>query len=145
MAQTITVRAHGMVEFSEARFNFPFSLRASKYFMSPACPAAIHCGNRASSGKSRTGAMPANSKPASRADSFTSAESSFVDFKPCGPSVSHYFSRRQASHGPRKAEGGNWGWELTDQNCPQGFKTFADLGCVLICGGQSGFFLGPFS
>src|SRR5215471_16710676 len=37
------------------------------YFISPACPSAIHCGNRPSSRESAAGAIPARSKPASAA------------------------------------------------------------------------------
>src|SRR5215467_9591903 len=64
MAQTITLRAHGATLARDARFNDPCSSRASRYFISPACPAAIHLGKWLSSGESVAGAMPQRSKPA---------------------------------------------------------------------------------
>src|ERR1700733_9974736 len=75
MAQTITLRAQGMADRREARLSSPLSLRDSRYFISPAWPAAIQAGKCSSSGKSRTGAIPASSNPASWAEVFTSSES----------------------------------------------------------------------
>jgi len=71
MAQTTTLLAQGAADRNEARFNSPASSRASMYFISPAWPAAIHWGKCCSSENSRTGAIPASSKPASLAACFT--------------------------------------------------------------------------
>src|SRR2546425_6268272 len=73
MAHTITLRAQGTADRREARLRCPASSRASMYFISPARPAAIHAGKWSSSGKSRTGAIPARSKPALRAACLMSA------------------------------------------------------------------------
>jgi len=51
----------------DARFSRPCSSRASRYFISPAWPAATQAGKCSSSGKSRTGAIPARSNPVSSA------------------------------------------------------------------------------
>src|SRR5277367_6307356 len=67
MAQTITLRAQGATRASVARFSSPASLRDSMYFISPCFPSAIQAGKTSSSPKSRTGAMPQRSNPASRA------------------------------------------------------------------------------
>src|SRR5579863_5142269 len=74
MAQTITLFAQGAAWESEARLSAPSSLRASRYFISPALPAAIHEGKCLSSGESLTGAMPERSKPASAAAFLTQVE-----------------------------------------------------------------------
>src|SRR5215470_3656222 len=63
----MTLRAHGNTEPSEARRKFPASSRDSRYFISPARPAAIQSGKRANSGKLPTAAIPESSNPASRA------------------------------------------------------------------------------
>src|SRR6266566_6789151 len=76
MAQTITLRAQGNAEFKEARRSWPASSRDSRYFISPARPAEIHSGKRASSGYCCTEAIPARSKPASAAHCFIDAASS---------------------------------------------------------------------
>src|SRR5579862_1281483 len=68
MAHTITLFAQGAAWESEARLSSPSSLRASRYFISPPLPAAIHEGKCLSSGESATGAMPERSKPAPAAD-----------------------------------------------------------------------------
>src|SRR5690242_18581315 len=75
MAQTTTVRVHGATAFREARFSSPVSPRALRYFISPAWPSSIHRGKYSSSGKSRTAATPASSKPASAAARFTISSS----------------------------------------------------------------------
>src|SRR5581483_699379 len=71
MAHTITLCAQGATRASDARFRAPRSSRASMYFISPACPAAIHSGNRSSSRASAAGAIPARSNPAAQAARFT--------------------------------------------------------------------------
>src|SRR5580700_5551034 len=73
MAQTTTLRAHGAACPSDARFNRPCSSRASRYFISPAWPAAIQRGKNSNSGESSTGATPTSSNPASVAASVTAA------------------------------------------------------------------------
>src|ERR1022692_743328 len=67
MAHTTTLRAHGAACASDARLRRPCSSRASRYFISPACPPAIQRGKDSSSGEFSTGAMPTSSKPASLA------------------------------------------------------------------------------
>src|SRR5712691_4713236 len=74
MAQTITLLDHGTAVFRDARLRRPWSSRAAIYFISPAFPAAIQSGKYSSSPKSRTGAMPARSKPAWFAARFTKSE-----------------------------------------------------------------------
>src|SRR5690349_10851107 len=71
MAQTTTDFAHGATAAKEARFSSPDSARDSRYFISPACPAAIHSGKYSSSGKRATAATPERSKPAPAAACFT--------------------------------------------------------------------------
>src|SRR4030095_7343201 len=73
MAQTMTLRAQSTLDRKDARFSSPASLRASRYFISPAWPCAIQRGKEFNSGKSRTGAIPAKSKPADLAVSFTNS------------------------------------------------------------------------
>src|SRR5208282_6018374 len=73
MAHTITERAHGAVDCKEDRLSLPASSRASMYFILPARPAAIHASKWRNSLKSWTAAVPASSKPALRAASFTRA------------------------------------------------------------------------
>src|SRR5579864_9369957 len=77
----MTLSAQGATTRRDSRFNRPASSRASRYFISPACPWAIHCGKYASSSKSRTGAMPAKSNPASCAARFTSNVISLIPNK----------------------------------------------------------------
>src|SRR5271157_2521096 len=67
MAHTTTLRAQGATRASDARLSFPVSSRASIYFIWPCFPSAIHGGKTCNSPKSRTGAMPQRSNPASRA------------------------------------------------------------------------------
>src|SRR5580700_10463786 len=73
MAHTTTLRAHGAACASDARFSRPCSSRASRYFISPPCPAAIQRGKYSNSGASPTGATPASSNPASLAAFVTAA------------------------------------------------------------------------
>src|SRR6266849_4107562 len=68
MAHTITLRAQGATRASVARLSSPVSSRACMYFISPCFPSAIQAGKTCNSPKSRTGAMPQRSNPASRAD-----------------------------------------------------------------------------
>src|SRR5258705_11741256 len=70
----MTLRAQGNADLSEARRRLPASSRDSRYFISPARPAAIHSGKRASSGKSWTEATPARSNPAARAERLIKSE-----------------------------------------------------------------------
>src|SRR5579864_89170 len=79
MAQTITLCAQGAAILTDSRFNCPASSRASRYFISPAWPAAIHCGKYASSSKSRTGEIPARSNPATRAARLMNEEISCIE------------------------------------------------------------------
>ena len=81
MAQTITLRAHGNVDCNDARFRLPAWSRDSMYFISPACPAAIHSAKWLESGKSTAGAMPASSNPAAVAARFTRSAISRDGFK----------------------------------------------------------------
>src|SRR5260370_18333797 len=74
MAQTITLRAHGNADFREAGRRLPASSRDSRYFISPAWPAAIHSGKWASSGNSWTEEMPARSNPTARAECLMKSE-----------------------------------------------------------------------
>src|ERR1039457_1205697 len=67
MAHTTTLRAQGATRDSDARLSLPALSRPSMYFISPCFPSAIHSGNTCNSAKSRTGAMPQRSNPASRA------------------------------------------------------------------------------
>jgi hypothetical protein len=67
MAHTITLRAQGATRSSDTRLSCPVSSRASMYLISPCFPSAIHAGKTRNSAKSRTGAMPQRSNPASRA------------------------------------------------------------------------------
>src|SRR5882757_780345 len=80
MAQTTTLRAHGATLASDARFRSPLSLQASRYFISPARPAAIHVGKCSSSGESEAGAIPDRSKPACSAARLTIAFTSLIEF-----------------------------------------------------------------
>src|SRR6185312_5658396 len=61
--------AQGAAFVAEARRSSPDSLRVSRYFISPARPASTHSTKALSSGRSSccTGAIPARSKPASKA------------------------------------------------------------------------------
>src|SRR6266849_528987 len=78
MAQTITLRAQGATRAREDRFRPPWSSRASRYFISPAWPAAIHSGKWLSSGASAAGAMPTRSKPLASAARFTMSLTSLI-------------------------------------------------------------------
>src|SRR5437016_3591920 len=65
----MTDLAQGAAFFTDERLRCPDSARFSRYFISPAWPASIHCEKTPSSGKSssRTGATPTRSNPASAA------------------------------------------------------------------------------
>src|SRR6266852_5213996 len=73
----MTLRAQGNADFREARRSRPVSSRDSRYFISPARPAAIHSGKRASSGNSWTEATPARSNPTLAADRLMKSEMLF--------------------------------------------------------------------
>src|SRR6266852_3954281 len=77
----MTLRAQGNADFREARRSRPVSSRDSRYFISPARPAAIHSGKRASSGNSWTEEMPARSNPASREERLMKSEMRLVSGK----------------------------------------------------------------
>src|SRR2546430_6025760 len=80
MAQTITLRAHGATFPNDARLSSPLSLRASRYFISPAWPAAIQAGKCSRSPASVAGAIPDRSNPARSAASLMIAFTSLMEF-----------------------------------------------------------------
>src|SRR5580704_7454317 len=73
MAHTTTLRAQGAACASDARLRRPCSSRASRYFISPACPSATQRGKYSNSGASSAGVTPTRSNPASVAARITTA------------------------------------------------------------------------
>src|SRR5580692_12510116 len=100
MAQTTTLRAQGAAFASDARFNRPCSSRASRYFISPACPSAIQRGKYSNSGASSTAAMPTSSKPASAAARVTAALISAAGSMVDGNIASMFFGLREKRQSP---------------------------------------------